>query len=171
MPKILPIIQLPKYEKELRTPSRPLSREEILSIEMQQFFDDLLYTLDHSEEQVGTEGVGLSAVQVNKHFRVFWAYNIKTNKPKLYINPKITILDPTRVVEQEGCLSIPKVVGYVPRPKKIKISYLDRRAVPHEVELKGFNARIVLHEYDHLEGILFIDKMVEVETKDTLVFA
>ncbi len=171
MPKTLQIIQLPQYEKELRMPSKALTKQEILSSMMQEFFDDLLFTLDHSKEQVGIEGVGLSAVQVNKHVRVFWAYNIKTNKPRLYINPEVTILDPTEVVGEEGCLSIPDRFGYVARPRRIKVAYLDRRAVPHEVELKGFNARIVLHELDHLNGVLFIDKIVEAPQKDNLVFA
>ena len=161
MPKQLKIIQIPEFEKELRTPSRPLTKEEILSNEMQTFFDDLLYTLKTSEEQVGVQGVGISAVQVNKHVQAFYAMNVKTEKIKLYINPKIIILDDTPIVKTEGCLSIPNASGQVQRPKKIKIVYLNRNGNKQESILSGYNARVILHEYDHLLGVLFIDKLVK----------
>ncbi len=170
MPKALKIIQIPEFEKELRAPSRKLNIKEILSDKMQEFFDDLLYTMQHSKEQVGLDGIGLSAVQVNEHIQVFWAVNVKTNKPKLYINPEITILDNTPVLGEEGCLSIPDIFGTVSRPKKIKIKYLDRRGQKHETVLSGFNARVVLHEYDHLQGVLFIDKMIK-DTRKNIAYA
>ena len=164
---MLEIIKIPEFEKELRKKSRDLTKQEILSKEMQEFFDDLLYTLRFAESEEFVTNVGLAATQVNKHVSVLGAMNVKTEKIKLYINPKIEVLDHTPIIKNEGCLSIPNLTGPVARPKQIKVTYLDRRAISHTVTLSGFNARVVLHEYDHLQGILFIDKLAnEPKAKD-----
>ncbi len=159
--KALKIITVPDFEKELRTKSKPVDLNRLNDPDLQDFFDDLLFTMLNAEDQVGVNGVGISAVQVNRHIRVFWALDVKKDKPRLYINPEIEVLDSTIVVGKEGCLSIPEVYGMVPRARKIKVKYFDRKGHPHTVVLSGFNARIVQHEYDHLEGILFTDKIVE----------
>ena len=68
----------------------------------------------------------------------------------------------------EGCLSIPGVFGKVERFKSVKIKYQDLKGKQHEEEVNGFLARVIQHEYDHLEGILFIDKAIETFTEEEL---
>lgn len=111
-------------------------------------------------------GMGLAAVQVGVPLRIFITtvraldadgYPVY-GSPKVYINPKITVTDPTIWVEQEGCLSLPKIYEDVPRPTSIKIEALDEDGKPFEEELTLWMARPRLHENDHLNGVLSIDR-------------
>ena len=154
------ILQIPKDEKILRLKSKPVDPRDIKSNKIQTFIKELYDTMIHSDKEVGESAVGISAIQVGNPIQMFFAQNIQTGKIVLYINPKITVLDPTLVIMEEGCLSVPNRVGKVARVKKISVSYLDRNGNPQKKVLSGFNARVVLHEYDHLQGILFIDKLV-----------
>ena len=77
------------------------------------------------------------------------------------INPVITETEGSQVGE-EGCLSVPDLVGTVERPEKIRIQALDLDGQMQEYEFEGFDARVMCHEYDHLEGILYIDKATNI---------
>jgi peptide deformylase len=81
-----------------------------------------------------------------------------------FINPEITVVGKEAVEGWEGCLSIPEIRGRVLRAQQIKVSALDRHGKRFELELKDFPARVVQHETDHLEGVLFFDRMKSFES-------
>lgn len=105
------------------------------------------------------DGVGLAAPQVGMLKRVA-VVDIREDNPIILINPEI-IEEEGRAIMEEGCLSIPSRTGDVIRSKKIKVRSLDREGKEIEFEAEGFEARAIQHEIDHLDGVLFIDKMVE----------
>ena len=149
----------------LRTVARPLERSEIKSSRVQGLADDLIETM------MEYRGVGLAAPQVHEPLRLFVALLNepdsaagRDNEPNaseavVLINPEITVVDPKIVEDWEGCLSIPDVRGRVPRPREIILRALDRRANPIEIRAAGFQARVIQHETDHLDGVLFFDRM------------
>jgi peptide deformylase len=116
-------------------------------------------------------GVGLAAPQVHESLRVFVAMLDPDGRGEgeavTFINPEITTLGDQTVEGWEGCLSIPEIRGRVPRSQHIKITALDRQGKRFELELKDFPARVVQHETDHLDGVLFLDRM---NTFDTLTY-
>ena len=84
----------------------------------------------------------------------------------VYINPQITVLSADEAGFWEGCLSVPGLRGYVERPQHIQVDYLDLEGEPKRMQLEGFTATVFQHEFDHLLGILYIDRM-----KDTRLFS
>jgi len=130
------------------------------SDELQDFIDkfvDALYEFD---------GLGLAAPQVGKNIRLFVVdYDPRSgeNNYTVYINPKIIESSTDYDTKEEGCLSVPKIYGHVKRSLKIKIEALDRNFNKIEKELVDFEARVFQHEYDHLEGVLFIDKVTQMD--------
>lgn len=104
-------------------------------------------------------GVGIAAPQVGKRLRMFVTTDIKREDFTVYINPVILEMKGAKKNEVEGCLSIPKIGMTIERFQKVKIKYFDENWQEHTKLLKGMDARIVMHEYDHLDGILFIDRM------------
>ena len=120
------------------------------------------------ETMYAASGVGLAAPQINKSIRLF----IVDTSPfkddespdhevckKIFINPKITSLTGESWSFSEGCLSIPEVREDVKRLSEITIEYFDKDFNKHTETYDGLNARVILHEYDHIEGILFVDKI------------
>ncbi len=117
------------------------------------------------------KGVGLAAPQVGISNRIFIIDSSKTNddddrksksdKPVREVFINAVMLEETGEIVnyEEGCLSIPGIYGNVDRPKNIKIRYYDGNFQLQEKEFTGFVARIIQHEYDHIEGVLFIDKL------------
>ncbi len=106
-------------------------------------------------------GVGLAAPQVYKKLRLFVMNpNVKAAHPKLIavINPKIISVGKEIKKDWEGCLSIPGIRGLVPRYTTIKVEFIDRDGKKVIKTFKDFSARIFQHEYDHLDGIVFLDK-------------
>jgi peptide deformylase len=77
----------------------------------------------------------------------------------VFINPKITVLDKTEQGFWEGCLSVPELRGLVYRPRKIRVDYLDRDGKKKSVVAEGFLATVFQHELDHLDGVLFVDRI------------
>jgi peptide deformylase len=150
---MLNILTLPQYEKQLRQKSSQLDVALISSDKKQKFFNELGQTM------LKADGVGLAAPQVNKLIRVI-AININ-EQPQILINPKIIKKSWSKKILEEGCLSIPDVYGKVKRHKKIKVEYLDRQGKFHKNKFKDLTARVIQHEIDHLDGILFIDKIKE----------
>lgn len=161
MPDTLKILTIknPKEEKILRKISRPVEMEELTSEDFKIFLDKLLQTAVSSEKLVGVQSAGISAPQVGKNIRVFYILDKDGNNFELLINPEVTILDMKQEDEFEGCLSVPDVEEVVSRYKKIKAVYLDRNGNRKRKIFKGIEAREIQHELDHLDGILFIDRI------------
>lgn len=119
--------------------------------------------------QKDPEGVGLAAPQVGKPYQVF-VVNYK-NLKRTIINPQIIEVSKKSKVNTdkkrrhkdilEGCLSLPHYYGPIKRAQKIKIKYMNEKAKEIIEEFKGFNAQIIQHEIDHLNGTLFVDKILE----------
>ena len=120
------------------------------------------------ETMYAASGVGLAAPQINKSIRLFIidtspfkddeSPNHEVCK-KIFINPKITSITGESWSFSEGCLSIPEVREDVKRLSEITIEYFDKDFNKHTETYDGLNARVILHEYDHIEGILFVDKI------------
>jgi len=117
-------------------------------------------------------GVGLSAVQVGYLKRLFVVWDPKTKKDFVFINPRITWRSKKQIKEipevenkHEGCLSVPGFWGLVKRPVAIKIKYQDLDNQKQKQTFKGFLARVIQHEFDHLDGILFVDRLLKQKEK------
>jgi peptide deformylase len=114
-----------------------------------------------------SDGMGLAAPQIGKSIRIFVvdATSLAEEDPtladfkKVFINPQLQILGEETIVMNEGCLSLPKIREDVNRSNKVKITYCDENWNYFEEEYDGLKARVIQHEYDHLEGVLFIDKI------------
>lgn len=104
-------------------------------------------------------GVGLAAPQVGIMRRMFVA-EPEPDRIYYFVNPEITMTEGS-VEGEEGCLSLPGYFGLVDRPQKITIRGLDREGQPQEYTFEDFDARVMCHEFDHLEGILYKDKAKE----------
>jgi len=135
-------------------------------------FDAELRKFVAALEQVmltGAGGVGIAAPQLGVLKRIvivdcsLGRYKNKNHGRLIMINPEITEQD-GEVLGREGCLSVPEWVGTVPRARRITVRYQDVYGEYHDIETKAFEARVIQHEIDHLDGILFIDKVVS--TKD-----
>ena len=114
-------------------------------------------------------GVGLAAPQINKCIRLFIVdtnpfFNSEEEQEgdpikKVFINPNITKEEGEKELFNEGCLSIPEIREDINRKSKITIEYLDEEFNSCKEEYDGVNARVIQHEYDHIEGVLFTDKL------------
>ncbi|MBI3551334.1 MAG: peptide deformylase [Elusimicrobia bacterium] len=128
-------------------PAAEVGPEEIPHLEFQRFLDDMVFTMK------AAGGVGLAAPQVAKGIRV--AVVRFRGEPLILINPRLTVLDSKASYHMEGCLSMPGECAFVPRPGRIKVDYVDRLGRAQSLTLSRFQAVIVQHELDHLDGILF----------------
>lgn len=120
--------------------------------------------VDTLKSQKDPEGVGLAAPQVGKSLAIFVMKTRHTNK--VIINPKVLEVSKEKQKKGknkilEGCLSLPNFYGPIKRARKIKISYLNPEGKKIEEEFTGFDAQIVQHEIDHLNGIIFVDRILE----------
>lgn len=152
-------IENPKDETILRKKSNLVTPELLKSNEFKSFVKALLYTAEHSEDQGNVPAGGIASIQVGKPYRAFYSLNYDTNQWELFINPTVEPEGFLKVKGEEGCLSVPNKVGNVERYYKIKIKYQDKDGKWITKRYKDINATSIQHEYDHLEGILFIDKM------------
>lgn len=148
-----------KEEEVLRKKSSPVQTNQMNEPEFKEFLKDLLYTAQHSEEQDNVSAVGISAPQVGRNIRVFYILNYDNYKWQLFINPKVEPVGFTKISSIEGCLSVPNREGEVMRYKKVKVKYQDADGNWKTEKFKNFNAVAIQHEVDHLDGILFIDKI------------
>jgi len=143
----------------LRAKARPLEKAEIRSGVIQQLIDDMLDTMAEYH------GVGLAAPQVHEGVRIFVAAldtgddDEEDGEAIAVINPEITVVGPDVVEDWEGCLSIPDIRGRVPRAREIKVRAFDRTGARLELNAHDFPARVIQHETDHLDGVLFFDRM------------
>lgn len=146
----------------LRQPARDLSPEEIRSEPIRQLVRDMHATM------VEYGGVGLAAPQVHEPVRLalieFDAndqrYRTQDAEPLWVVfNPRITVLDESCEGFWEGCLSVPGLRGYVERPRAIRVDYLDADGVSQQRAAEGFLATVCQHEFDHLDGVLYLDRV------------
>jgi peptide deformylase len=119
------------------------------------------------------QGVGLAAPQVGINKRLM-VYNESGDRSKwlnevILINPVITEFSDTTDIEIEGCLSFPQMNGSVQRSKWIKVEAMNLKGKTIKKKYKGWEARIFQHEYDHLDGIVYIDRLIDDENKQTVV--
>ena len=144
----------------LRKRARALDRRELKSETIQQLIDNMLQTMAEYR------GAGLAAPQVHFDLRLFVAVQDTENiaEPLVLINPEITAVGDEVVEDWEGCLSIPDVRGKVPRAREISVRALDRIGERVAFNARDFAARVIQHEYDHIDGILFLDRMKSLES-------
>jgi peptide deformylase len=146
----------------LRERARPLDKSDIRSAAIQKLIDDMIDTMHEYH------GVGLAAPQVHEGLRVFVALLDEDPDAKseaaVIINPEIAPNGSAIEEGWEGCLSIPDIRGMVPRCTDIHLKALDRAGRTIELPLKNFPARVAQHETDHLDGVLFFDRMKSFNT-------
>jgi peptide deformylase len=145
----------------LRQRARALDPAELKSPRIQLLIDDMLETMKEYQ------GIGLAAPQVHESVRLFIAGSIDEEHGfplTILANPEITIVGPEVVEDWEGCLSIPDVRGRVPRARQIQARALDRQGRKVELKVSGYTARVIQHETDHLDGVLFLDRMKSFES-------
>ena len=117
---------------------------------------------DMKETMLASDGIGLAAPQINEIVRIIV---ISTDKIILtLINPVITAKSWKKEIDEEGCLSVPGVVGFVKRHYKVKVAAYDENGILIKFSAKGLFARVIQHEIDHLDGVLFIDKAKQLKT-------
>ncbi|MDA1073226.1 MAG: peptide deformylase [Proteobacteria bacterium] len=148
----------------LRQVSRSLTTQEIASDEVADLVEDMIETLhDYG-------GVGLAAPQVNVPIRLAVIeidggpsrYGELPQMPlEVFINPLIHVLDPQTAGFWEGCLSVPGLRGYVERPQHVRVDYTTLQNESRSIELNGFLATVFQHEFDHLDGKLYIDRITD----------
>ncbi|NEQ65281.1 MAG: peptide deformylase [Symploca sp. SIO2D2] len=128
---------------------------------LQQLIDELITTV------VIENGVGIAAPQVSQSYRLFIVAsrpNLRyphapVMEPTAMLNPRIVAHSPEMVKDWEGCLSIPGIRGLVPRYRSVEVEYTGRDGQLQQQKLTDFVARIFQHEYDHLDGIVFLDRV------------
>jgi peptide deformylase len=141
----------------LRRVAEAVPPEAIAAAPFQHFLGEMLRTLQE------TGGVGLAAPQVFANGRLFLAVVTPPQEGKpveveVFINPRLAALSEEQESAWEGCLSFPELQVLVPRHRAVRVEYLDRLGEARALDLEGFAARVVQHEYDHLDGILTIDR-------------
>jgi peptide deformylase len=142
----------------LRQPAAPIPPQEIGSPEVQRLIDDMLQTLREAN------GAGLAGPQVFANWRVFLAAVLPPETPdgppevEVFINPHLSATSGGMALAWEGCLSFAELLVKVARYRRVRIEYQDRHGAPRILDLEGFPARVVQHEYDHLEGVLTLDR-------------
>ena len=163
MPKKLKILTTKnkKEEKKLREKSKLVPDSKIKSSEFQKFLDDLIYTAQNHTMAEGWMTAGLAAIQVGKPLCVFVALNTNTNEFEEYINPQVEYLGNVQEKEMEGCLSLPELQKEVSRYRKVKIVYKNRLGEKKSKKVDNYSSKVIQHEYDHLQGILFPDKLTK----------
>jgi len=146
----------------LRLIAEPYPVNEIGNLEFKTLVQDMRETLEESG------GIGLAAPQidVSTQIAIIEIEDTATRYGEIqqvpftvYVNPVITVVHEEAAGYWEGCLSVPGMMGYVERPQHIQIAYLDESGTPQTAEFEGFLATVFQHEFDHLQGKLYIDRM------------
>lgn len=145
----------------LRVQSQRVSPETLASPSVQKLIDDMMQTM------VEYYGVGLAAPQVHESLAiaVLESHGPRGDFPMtVLVNPEITVLDERLLEDWEGCLSIPDLRGVVPRWRKLQVDALDRTGRKVQFTAEGFFARVIQHEFDHLMGKVYLDRMPDLKT-------
>lgn len=145
----------------LRTSAEPVTPEQLADPATQTLIDDMLETMHEAS------GVGLAAPQIGLGLQLF-VYaavdpdadeELEEAELKVLVNPAVEPAPGEPVYDWEGCLSIPDLRGLVPRHPAVRVHALDRHGQSISFEASGYEARIIQHEFDHLNGIVFLDRM------------
>lgn len=148
----------------LRQRARELVPAEIGSAATRVLVEDMVDTLHHAG------GIGLAAPQVNEPIRLAIIEipggasrygEIPAMPLTVFVNPQIEVLDPAPTGYWEGCLSVPGLRGFVERPQHVRVTARSLDDEPLELELRGFLATVFQHEFDHLDGRLYVDRMTD----------
>jgi peptide deformylase len=139
----------------LRQVAREVAARKLRSKALQRLIDDLL------ETQHAADGAGLAAPQVGSGLRVFVSGGFGRIAQRVLINPVATPLPGEKISDWEGCLSIPGLRGLVPRHARIRLRARGRDGEPLDFIARGFEARILQHELDHLDGVVFLDRLAD----------
>ncbi|MFW6226314.1 MAG: peptide deformylase [Nanoarchaeota archaeon] len=144
-------------DEHLRIASSNVSKGSKINIEA--------LVLDMFETMHAAKGIGLSAIQIGVPLRIF-VIEVNSKEPKIqfkgvYINPKITDKSDKEIAMTEGCLSIPGISAQKYRSEWIELEWYDEKWQPHKKKISGIEARVIQHEYEHLNGSLFIDDLGE----------
>lgn len=156
---ILPIVTIPT--PSLRDRSTEITRDFVLLPKTQQFIQDLVLTM------YADDGIGIAAPQVANNIRICVIGREATPDKKhdlVLVNPVWMKTSRRTDWDVEGCLSVPKIYGKVKRYTHIQVNALDAQGNPISFDAKKFFARVIQHEVDHLDGILFIDKAKDTYT-------
>lgn len=145
----------------LRRTSKLLPDVKELGVTVQDLIDEMFDTMALGR------GIGLAAVQVGSLIRLF-VTNVKGDVPRVFVNPEIVETSVEEVPFEEGCLSIPGVESEVIRPAGIRIQAWDRKGKPFVLRAEGLLGRVVQHELDHLNGVLFVDRIEPKRAKRVL---
>ncbi|MDP1849384.1 MAG: peptide deformylase [Solirubrobacteraceae bacterium] len=162
------IVTLP--DPVLRERAREVSAEQLASSEVQALIDDMIETMR------AASGAGLAANQVGELLRIA-VIEVAGRNPRypykppialtVIVNPVIEPLDDERFAVNEGCLSIPDTRGVVERHVNVRVRHLDRHGAAHDVVRRGLTAGTFQHELDHLDGVLFVDRVADPATLTT----
>ncbi len=159
-----PIVHVPN--PVLTTPAQTV---DFFNRQLTKLIDEMTHSLLSA---TNPKGVGLAAPQIGEPYRIFITKHHPDAPIKIFINPEIIKLSvqmvdgvPDRKNGLEGCLSIPKIWGRVRRAKAITLRYQDEKRLWHETSFKGFEAVIVQHETDHINGILYTQRVLEQKGK------
>ncbi len=137
-------------EEVLRQKSVPIKDEEI-NDELRTLAEEMFETMD------AANGVGLACPQIGKNIRMFVAM-ADDDVRRVFINPQIIATSDDSVPYEEGCLSVPQVYENIMRPSKVTVQAQDQNGKKFTLEAEGLLARIIQHENDHLDGVIFIDR-------------
>ena len=144
---VLEILEFP--DPRLRTVAEPVGE---VTDQTRALLDDMFETM------YDAPGIGLAATQVNVHQRILVIdVSEEHNEPRVFINPEVEVLDPELGEYDEGCLSVPGFYETVNRPRRIRVTAVDRDGQSFTEELEGLLAICLQHEIDHLDGKLFVD--------------
>ena len=146
---VLPLVQLP--DPRLHQPSIAVEPKTIHTTEFQKMLRDI------EETMVAANGVGIAGVQVGFCYQVFHALHGK--KLITVINPILLSVSTTHDTQEEGCLSVPKKYAPLARATSVRMAGLNERGLPIELKARGYFARILQHEFDHLQAVLFVDRL------------
>ncbi len=152
MAKLLPIVHHP--DPLLRQRSHEVPPQALTEKATQVLIDDMIETMWKED------GIGIAAPQVGESRRI--VIITENNKAIPLINPIITSRSFSKDTMEEGCLSVPGFYGPVKRSTRVNIKALDRHGAPVQFRAEGLPARIIQHEIDHLDGVLFIDRAKKV---------
>ncbi len=148
---MLPIITIPN--PILRAKSLPVS--DVFTLEIQKLIPEMIDTMHEAQ------GVGIAAPQVGKNICLVVVHNKGVDIPM--INPVIKSVSTKKVWGEEGCLSVPGKFGQVERYNRVTMEFIDATGEKRAIKTTGFFARVIQHELDHLDGILYIDKAKDIQ--------
>lgn len=153
------LAQIGEYMMEILTLPNLILRqkaqeiENVLGMRIRKLISEMIKTMRENK------GIGLAGPQIGELIRLMI---VETKEgAKEFINPKITWQSKKEEIDEEGCLSIPTVYGLVKRSQEIEIEFIDKTGKKNKLKAQGLFARVLQHEIDHLDGILFIDRLIK----------